>query len=207
MTTAQRSLLGSIVQRLRDKGVGPLARRALGIAASGVKARVAFRSVEVRGEGVHISGAAPRIHNPGGRIELGDRILFDAPVTAAYIVLQRGAELCIGDDAYINDAVWIGVTRSVRIGARVRLGPGVRILDNDYHDPNEHSVRPPGKPIVIEDDVWIGSDAIVLPGITIGRRAIVGAHAVVTADVEPGCVVVGNPARVVRRLELQREVA
>src|SRR5690606_41455691 len=57
-----------------------------------------------------------------------------------------------------------------------------------------------GEPIVIEDNVWLGGGAIVLPGVTIGRDAVVGAGAVVTRDVPPGAVVVGNPARVVRRL-------
>jgi maltose O-acetyltransferase len=60
-------------------------------------------------------------------------------------------------------------------------------------------------PVTISDDVWIGMRVIILPGVTIGRGAIIGAGAVVTKDVPPYCVAVGNPARVVRN-RLEREV-
>lgn len=55
------------------------------------------------------------------------------------------------------------------------------------------------KDTVIENDVWIGYDALIMPGITIGNGAIVGSRAVVTKDVEPYAIVVGNPARVIRK--------
>jgi maltose O-acetyltransferase len=57
-----------------------------------------------------------------------------------------------------------------------------------------------GRPISIADGVWIGGGALVLPGVSIGEDAVVGAGAVVTRDVEARTVVVGNPARVIRRL-------
>ena len=57
------------------------------------------------------------------------------------------------------------------------------------------------KPIVIEDNVWIGGGAILLPGVTIGRNAVVGAGAVVSRDVPANAVVAGNPARVIREIE------
>jgi len=57
------------------------------------------------------------------------------------------------------------------------------------------------KPIVIEDNVWLGGGAILLPGVRIGRNAVVGAGAVVPRNVPPNTVVVGNPARVIREIE------
>ncbi len=57
------------------------------------------------------------------------------------------------------------------------------------------------KPIVIEDNVWIGGGAILLPGVTIGRNAVIGAGAVVPKDVAADTVVAGNPARVVREID------
>jgi maltose O-acetyltransferase len=57
------------------------------------------------------------------------------------------------------------------------------------------------KPVVIEDNAWIGGAAILLPGVRIGRNAVVGAGAVVTRDVPADTVVVGNPARVIRQIE------
>jgi len=56
------------------------------------------------------------------------------------------------------------------------------------------------KPVVIEDDVWIGANAVVLPGVTIGARSVVGAGAVVVKDVAPKTIVAGVPARVIRDL-------
>jgi len=57
------------------------------------------------------------------------------------------------------------------------------------------------KPIVIEDNVWLGGGAILLPGVRIGRNAVVGAGAVVTRSVPANTVVAGNPARVIREIE------
>jgi acetyltransferase-like isoleucine patch superfamily enzyme len=62
---------------------------------------------------------------------------------------------------------------------------------------NEHVDR---KPIVIEDNVWIGERSTILKGVTIGRGSVVGCNSVVTHDVPPYCVVAGNPARIVKRL-------
>ena len=60
------------------------------------------------------------------------------------------------------------------------------------------------KPVVIEDNVWIGGGAVVLPNVTIGRNAVVGAGAVVTRDVPANTIVVGNPAKVTREIDQDR---
>jgi len=57
------------------------------------------------------------------------------------------------------------------------------------------------KPVVIEENVWVGFKAIVLPGVTLGRGCVVGCNAIITEDVPPYAVVIGNPARIIKYLE------
>ncbi|MBI1813696.1 MAG: acyltransferase [Deltaproteobacteria bacterium] len=117
--------------------------------------------------------------------------------------------LRIGDYAHVGPQNIFCVARGLTIGTHVRTGPGVCIYDNDMHpmDPvrrrEQNDTMPfiKSAPVVIEDDAWIGLHALVLKGVTIGRGAVVAAGAVVTASVPAGCVVAGNPARVVTRLD------
>jgi maltose O-acetyltransferase len=85
----------------------------------------------------------------------------------------------------------------VRIGAGSMLGPNVQIYCAEHHKDLEH--RRAGleiaHPVTIGTDVWIGGGAILLPGVSVGGGAIIGAGSVVTRDVEAGQTVVGNPAR------------
>jgi acetyltransferase-like isoleucine patch superfamily enzyme len=73
-------------------------------------------------------------------------------------------------------------------------------MDNDQHDIANHTEVPQSEPVIIEDRVWIGSKVVILPGVRIGSRAVIGAGSIVTKDVPPRCVAAGNPARVIRRL-------
>jgi acetyltransferase-like isoleucine patch superfamily enzyme len=108
----------------------------------------------------------------------------------------------IGDHVGINRQVLIGGEGGVEIGDWVLIGNNVTILSS------MHSFERVDVPIalqgtvthrtVIESDVWIGSNAVVLPGVRIGRGAIIGAGAVVTHDVEPYAIVGGVPAHVIR---------
>jgi acetyltransferase-like isoleucine patch superfamily enzyme len=117
----------------------------------------------------------------------------------------------VGDDSVLVGAVFMGAER-ISIGRRVVISYNVTIADSDFHpiDPElrrqdaialsprgERDRRPPrtSRPVVIEDDVWIGIGAIVLKGVRIGRSARVGPGAVVTSDVAPDRTVFGNPAR------------
>ena len=78
----------------------------------------------------------------------------------------------------------------------------VQLLTNN-HDPYDRQILT-CKPIVIRKGAWIGAGATILPGVTVGRYAIVGAASVVTRDVGDYEVVVGNPARLVRKLDAER---
>ena len=91
----------------------------------------------------------------------------------------------------------------VRIGDRVLLGPQVQIYTATH--PMDPEVRRNGwemaYPVAIEDDVWIGGGATILPGVTIGAGSTVGAGSVVTRDVPAGVFAAGNPCRVIRQLD------
>ncbi|MCO7221391.1 sugar O-acetyltransferase [Klenkia sp. PcliD-1-E] len=91
----------------------------------------------------------------------------------------------------------------VTIGDDVQIGPGVQLLTPTHPiDPVRRRERWEGSaPITIGDGVWLGGGVVVLPGVTIGRDTVVGAGSVVTRDLPPRVVAVGNPARVVRELD------
>ncbi|MFH1808775.1 MAG: acyltransferase [Pseudomonadota bacterium] len=147
----------------------------------------------------------PRIVNEGV-MHIGDDVLLRSVHVPIELATEPGASLTIGDGCSINYGVSIGATRSIVLGKRVRVAPFVMIVDSAFHDLYQRSVRPPARPVVIEDDVWITAKATVLPGVRIGRGAVVGASAVVTRDVPPFTVVAGIPARPVRQLDPERFV-
>lgn len=194
----------STLRKNRDTGLNALAEKAWRFTLGRLRTWFALRDVQHVGFGVRIRGHAPVIRNLGGTIEFGDHVFFDAPVTASFMDVERGAILRIGDDTYLNDGVWLGVTDRVLIGKRVRIAPGVRIIDNPYHELHNRIVMPPSQAVVIDDDVWISSDCIINPGVHIGRGAVIGAHSVVTKGVSPFTVVAGAPAREIRHLDPQQ---
>jgi acetyltransferase-like isoleucine patch superfamily enzyme len=73
-------------------------------------------------------------------------------------------------------------------------------MDNNQHGIIRREDLPESEPVVIEDNVWIGSKTIILPGVRIGNHAVIGAGSIVTKDIPPRCVAAGNPARVIRYL-------
>jgi maltose O-acetyltransferase len=133
-----------------------------------------------------------------GRI--GQNSIIEPPFYCVY-----GQNIHIGDHVFMNFLCTILDCNEVRIGNHVMIGPGVQIYTAAHALQAE--ARNQGwevaKPIVIEDNVWIGGSAILLPGVRIGRNAVVGAGAVVTRDVPANMVVAGNPARVIREIEQQ----
>jgi maltose O-acetyltransferase len=113
-----------------------------------------------------------------------------------------GAEIEIGDNSQIGDHAYL--SRDVKIGHNVLMGQNVRILTTShvFEDPTV-TIFSQGyrerRPVHIGDDVWIGACSIILPGVTIGSGAVIGAGSVVTHDVAPLALVAGNPARFVRQ--------
>ena len=113
-----------------------------------------------------------------------------------------GYQIHIGTQTFVNFGLMALDVAEIVIGDDVQFGPNVQLLTPTH--PADAELRrakwEAAKPITIEDNAWLGGGAIVLAGVIVGEDAIVGAGAVVTKDVPPNTVVVGNPARVVRSL-------
>lgn len=116
-----------------------------------------------------------------------------------------GKTMFIGSNVQINDFCHIASVEKVSIGDNVLIAGGVYISDHDHGDfedvlaggdPSERKLV--SKPVIIEDNVWIGERVVILKGVKVGRGAVVGAGAVVTKDVPPFTVVCGNPAKVIK---------
>ncbi len=138
-----------------------------------------------------------RVENRG-RILIGARVRIRAVPWASELATTQDGTLEIGESTFINAGVSIFAGNHVRIGSHCEIGPGVLIMDNDFHIAQDPERRPPSQVINIGDRVWIGARAILLKGVTIGDAATIGAGSVVTSDVPPQSVVAGVPARVIR---------
>lgn len=114
---------------------------------------------------------------------------------------RPGAVIRMGEGCGATGVVLVADER-IEVGNRVLLGANAIITDTDFH-PLDADVRRATPslgahaPVVIEDDVFVGTQALILKGVRIGRGAVVGACAVVTKSVPPGVIVAGNPARIV----------
>lgn len=146
----------------------------------------------------HIPSAAIRHfwyrHVNGVEIGEGTTILMSAYLYAGIGRGKKAPSIRIGKNSIINRQCCLDGRGSLRIGDNVSISPGVWLL-TDEHDMNDPFFAERFGPIEIDDYVWIGSRALVLPGVTIGRGAVVAAGAVVTKDVPPYDVVGGVPAR------------
>lgn len=114
-----------------------------------------------------------------------------------------GYNLQLGRKVYANHNLIVLDCAGVSLGDNVYIGPNV-VLSTAGH-PVDPATRASGlefaRPIVIGDNVWLGASVVVLPGVEIGNNVTIGAGSVVTRSIPPDCVAVGNPCRVVRRLE------
>lgn len=169
--------------------------------------------------GAQLASSA-RIYNMGDKDE-------DISVGAGSIVrgellrFAHGGSISIGKSCYIGEGTRIWSGCSITIGNHVLIAHNVSIFDNlthpiDWTERRVHfaaisTVGHPSvvnlgdKPVVIGNDVWIGANALILRGVTIGDRAIIAAGAVVTKDVSPDKIVAGNPAAEIRTLERKQD--
>ena len=128
-------------------------------------------------------------------INAGDGAMIEAPFHCSY-----GLNIRLGDAVYLNAGCCILDSAPVQVGARSMLGPQVQIYCADHHRDAGERARGIERalPVTIGCDVWIGGGAILLPGVTVGDGAIIGAGSVVTRDVAAGARVAGNPARPIK---------
>ncbi len=147
-----------------------------------------------------------------GHIQVGRSSL----VAGELLVFAHGGGISIGEWCYVGEGARIWSSSSVRIGDRVLISHNVNIFDSMTHPVGARqrheqfrSIMTSGhpkvidlgeRPVVLEDDVWIGAAASVLRGVTVGAGSVVATGAVVTKSVPPRVIVAGNPARIVREL-------
>lgn len=144
--------------------------------------------------------------NPDARRETVGELLPNCPddiyITPPFYC-DYGYNIKAEEKVYMNfNCVFLDVCE-IRIGARTLFAPNVQIYTAAHPISAKERAEEVeyGAPITIGKDCWIGGSAIVLPGVTIGDRVVVGAGSVVTKDVPSDCIVVGNPARIVKHLE------
>ena len=147
------------------------------------------------GPGTIVGEAAVLINT--ANIRVGSGCLLQDRI---YIRAGMKGSVTIEDGVALNSFVKIFGHGGVRIGKAAQIGPGT-ILTTSGHDYRATDLELDLAAIDIGERVWIGGNCAILPGVTIGDRAVIGAGAVVTSDIPSDCLAVGVPARVVRRLD------
>jgi acetyltransferase-like isoleucine patch superfamily enzyme len=151
-----------------------------------------------------------------GRIEVGESVQFGWETSegfhTGYCHVEAAtpdASVQIGDHAEINNNAFIkSEGPGIVIGPHALLGSRVVIYDSDFHEVDPRRRRG-GEPamgrVELGENVFIGDRVMILKGVTIGADSVVGAGSVVTSSIPEGVIAVGNPARVVRKLDVPRE--
>jgi acetyltransferase-like isoleucine patch superfamily enzyme len=168
----------------------------------------------VLGEQTRLAHCA-RILNAGGKSSL-IRVGRHCVIEGELFVFGHGGEIEIGDWCFVGPGTRIWSASAVTIKNRVLISHNVNIFDSLTHPLNPERRHAQFKeivtsghpreiclderPVIIEEDAWIGAGAIIMRGVRVGARSVVGAGSVVTVDVPDDAIVAGNPARLVRQL-------
>ncbi len=154
-----------------------------------------------------------------GNIQIGDNFTFTSGdclnpicrnIRGCIFTQHQTSIITIGDNVGISSAcLW--VKEKLTIGNNVNIGGNCLIIDTDSHQIDflaRRGEKKPQKgnlyttiqsaPIIIEDDVWIGANTIILKGVTIGARSVIGAGSVVTKNIPSDCIAAGNPCKVIK---------
>ena len=117
-----------------------------------------------------------------------------------------GKNIRIGKRCWIQQGCTFFDRGGITIGNDVFIAPKVNLITINHDSDPENRSATYGRPIVIEDKVWIGINSTILPGVTVGYGSIVGANSVVTHDVSPYTVVGGNPAKFIKEIRLKKQI-
>jgi acetyltransferase-like isoleucine patch superfamily enzyme len=158
---------------------GHLLDRAAGI----LRAQFLLRGAAL---GDHVYAGPGLLVDGDGDLIIGDRVALHGGIVASALSCARGARLEIGSESIFNYGVRIHARAFVKVGSRCRFGSMVYVSDTGRHGTRS---------VVVEDDVWLAHGAIIEPGVRVGAGSVVSAGSVVTSDVPPASMAVGNPAR------------
>lgn len=148
-----------------------------------------------------------------GRCVFGKKLVFNSSITSNFVGLtkpctikvQKNAQLTIGDYSGFS-GISIFCSESIIIGAYVNFGGNVSIWDTDFHplnfkDRRSHIIREINTaPIIIEDDVFVGANSMILKGVSVGARSIIGAGSIVTKNIPADEVWAGSPAKFIKKI-------
>ena len=161
--------------------------------------------------GEHVRFNVPVRGEGRGTLIIGKRSVFGyrpAPCLGTGGILLQArhpdASITIGDANAFSNNVAIIANEQVVVRDGCQIGDQVAIYDCDFHEisPTSRVDSPgPARPVVIGNNVWLGSRAMVLKGVTIGDNSVIGAMSVVTKSVPANCIAAGNPAKVIRAIE------
>lgn len=151
------------------------------------------------GKGLRVYDGIPQIMG-NLQVVIGERVVLHGTSTLIGAKVFERPTLTIGDNTHLGSSLAIIVGQDVTIGSNVLIANGVNIMSYDGHPANpaeRHLPASPGssRPVVIEDNVWIGAKSVIMKGVTVGRNSIVVSGSVVTQKVPPDSMVIGNPAR------------
>ena len=142
-----------------------------------------------------------------GRLEVGEGVLLEPHV---WLTAPEGARIRIGAGSFLNIAVMVAAVELVEIGEHCMFANGCFVTDGN------HRFDDPDKPVPwqgfsskgptrVGDNVWCGANVVVASGVTIGERCVIGANSVVTEDIPAFSIAAGAPARVIRKVEYERD--
>lgn len=166
------------------------------------------------GKNLRLRGLPVLVCRQRGGIKMGDNVAINSSLLSNLIGLYQRtiivartpeAQIRIGDDVGISGAT-IYARERIEIGSHTRIGANVKIIDNDFH-PVDPALRLKAsnqnmgvRPVVIGENVFIGTNSIILKGTKIGDNTTIGAGSVVHGEIPANCVAAGNPAKVIKVL-------
>jgi|APMI01.1.fsa_nt_gi lipopolysaccharide O-acetyltransferase len=166
-------------------------------------------SFRIRNAGFFNIQAFPKIKG-AGKISLGKSFYANRFLRIEVIGNQDELKLFIGNNVSVGEHVHIAVSNKVRIADHVLMGSRILITDHNHGSykgenssnpmtiPQQREIISEG-PVIIEENVWIGDGAVILPNVTIGKGSVIGANSVVVKSVPENCIVGGIPAKIIKK--------